>query len=245
LPLSKVLILFSSVDGHTETICLRLRQILECAGAQVTVVPMGEENSQALAAMDMVVVGASIRYGYHRVNVVRFMQTHRVLLASRLNAFFSVNLVARKVAKRQPDTNPYLGHFLRRIGWRPQFLEVFAGRLDYPACRPLDRWMIRLIMWMTKGPTDPSTVVDYTDWSQVERFGLRLVDALSGKATSLDCPVMSVAYSQKQEGCAAECSSCNEGGWCTKCLPEQACQDAGNQHGDTTEQIEATKSGSA
>lgn len=42
---------------------------------------------------------------------------------------------------------------------------------DYPRYRPFDRFMIRLIMWMTKGPTDPATVVDYTDWKEVEAFG--------------------------------------------------------------------------
>jgi menaquinone-dependent protoporphyrinogen oxidase len=31
--------------------------------------------------------------------------------------------------------------------------------------------MIRLIMWMTKGPTDPSTVIEFTDWQKVDAFG--------------------------------------------------------------------------
>ena len=30
--------------------------------------------------------------------------------------------------------------------------------------------MIRLIMWITGGPTDPATVVEFTDWQQVEAF---------------------------------------------------------------------------
>lgn len=48
---------------------------------------------------------------------------------------------------------------------------VFAGKLDYPRYGFWDRQMIRLIMWMTGGPTDPHAVVDYTDWQQVEAFG--------------------------------------------------------------------------
>jgi menaquinone-dependent protoporphyrinogen oxidase len=27
---------------------------------------------------------------------------------------------------------------------------------------------------MTKGPTDPTTVIEFTDWQQVEAFGRRL-----------------------------------------------------------------------
>jgi menaquinone-dependent protoporphyrinogen oxidase len=30
--------------------------------------------------------------------------------------------------------------------------------------------MIRLIMTMTGGPTDPATVIEYTDWGQVDAF---------------------------------------------------------------------------
>lgn len=41
------------------------------------------------------------------------------------------------------------------------------------ALRAVNSWeVIRLIMWMTQGPTDPSAVVEFTDWDQVVAFGL-------------------------------------------------------------------------
>ena len=36
--------------------------------------------------------------------------------------------------------------------------------------------MIQLIMWMTKGPTDPEAVIDFTDWNQVDEFGLHICE---------------------------------------------------------------------
>lgn len=45
-------------------------------------------------------------------------------------------------------------------------LAVFAGRIDYQKYRFRDRQMIRLIMWMTKGPTDPKTNIEFTNWNQ-------------------------------------------------------------------------------
>ncbi|MGI9233774.1 MAG: menaquinone-dependent protoporphyrinogen IX dehydrogenase, partial [Woeseiaceae bacterium] len=34
-----------------------------------------------------------------------------------------------------------------------------------------DKHMIRLIMWITKGPTDPMLTVEFTDWDKVDEFG--------------------------------------------------------------------------
>ncbi len=35
----------------------------------------------------------------------------------------------------------------------------------------IDRQLIRAIMWITNGPTDPKAVVEFTDWDQVKAFG--------------------------------------------------------------------------
>jgi len=50
----------------------------------------------------------------------------------------------------------------------------FPQRMYIYHYRFFDRWMIRLIMWMTKGPTDPTAVIEFTDWAQVEAFGRRI-----------------------------------------------------------------------
>lgn len=82
-----------------------------------------------------------------------------------------MNVVARKAEKNTPETNPYLKKFLKQISWKPKVLAVFAGKIDYQKYGVLDRFMIRLIMWMTKGPTDPKTNIEFTNWEQVEDFG--------------------------------------------------------------------------
>ena len=172
--MANILILYASTDGHTVKICQRLQQVIEGAGHAVTVVPVGDTDRADLQAFDTIVIGASIRYGKHSQAVHDFIQRNTPLLESKANAFFSVNIVARKSNKNQPDTNPYLRKFLRQIAWRPQALAVFAGKLDYPRYDVLDRFMIRFIMWMTHGPTDPTAVIEFTDWQQVEVFGRRI-----------------------------------------------------------------------
>ncbi len=170
--MANILIIYSTTDGHTVEICRRLIQVLEPLGHRVTLVSVTEAGGIDLLGFDKIVIGASIRYGKHSPQIVNFIRDHERTLADKPNAFFSVNVVARKPAKSQPDTNPYLRKFLRKISWKPKELAVFAGKIDYPRYTPVDRFMIRLIMWMTKGPTDPTTVTEFTDWAQVERFAL-------------------------------------------------------------------------
>jgi menaquinone-dependent protoporphyrinogen oxidase len=169
-----ILLAYSTVDGHTRTICERLREAIEAAGQPMTVVPIEEADRLDLARFAKIVVGASIRYGHHRDNVLAFANNHAELLNARPSAFFSVNIVARKPEKNRAETNPYVRKFLARVGWRPTLVDVFAGRLDYPRYGFFDRQMIRFIMLLTQGPTDPRTVVEFTDWERVQDFARRV-----------------------------------------------------------------------
>lgn len=169
--MSSFLLAYSTTDGHTPRICERLRQVIEQQGHAARVVPLSQADALDLAAFDVIVMGASIRYGKHQPEVAQFIGRHQALLESKANAFFTVNIVARKPNKNRPENNPYLIKFLRTISWKPKLLGVFAGKLDYPRYRFIDRQMIRFIMLITKGPTDPSVVVEFTDWQAVEEFG--------------------------------------------------------------------------
>lgn len=168
--MARLLILYSTTDGHTLKICQRMSQTIEQTGHDCELVAIDEAGTLDLEAFDKIVIGASIRYGKHSHAVTEFIDSHQRLLEGRPNAFFSVNLVARKPGKNQPENNPYLKKFLKRIDWKPRLLRVFAGKLDYPRYGFVDRTVIRLIMWMTGGPTDPAAVVEYTDWEQVDDF---------------------------------------------------------------------------
>jgi len=175
--MSKILIIYSSTDGHTIKICRRLQQVIEERGQRVTLLSVNDGSKVDLQFFDKIVIGASIRYGKHRPRVADFINKNEQLLAGKPNAFFSVNLSARKPDKNRPETNPYIRKFLKQISWRPKKLAVFAGKIDYPRYSFFDRLMIRLIMLITNGPTDPRTVVEFTDWQQVDSFA-RLISEM-------------------------------------------------------------------
>jgi menaquinone-dependent protoporphyrinogen oxidase len=172
--MAAILIVYSTTDGHTATISQRLKAVLDECGERAMVSSIDDEANLDLTQFDKIVVGASIRYGRHSKQLLEFVQKHRSVLDRVPNAFFTVNAVARKPEKRAPDTNPYLVKFLSQVSWKPGLLQVFAGKINYPKYGPLDRMMIRFIMWMTKGPTGRNDVVDFTDWNEVEAFGRRI-----------------------------------------------------------------------
>jgi menaquinone-dependent protoporphyrinogen oxidase len=172
--MGRILIVYSTTDGHTRRICEYLGALIESGADRVTLAAIENADAVDLSSFDRIVVGAAIRYGRHKRLVHDFVQAHAGILEAKPAAFFSVNLVARKSDKNRPETNPYVQQFLRQVRWRPREVDVFAGKLDYPRYRLLDRMVIRLIMLVTGGPTDTSAVVEFTDWQRVDAFARRV-----------------------------------------------------------------------
>lgn len=177
--MAHVLLAYSSVYGYTRKICEVLAAELKGRGLRVTLVPLAEAATE-LERNDVIVIGASIRHGKHNPAVMEFIREHRDQLSARPGAFFSVNLVARKPDKNTPETNPYARKFLARIPWQPQLVGVFAGNIDYPRYDAFDRTVIRIIMWLTDGPTDPTVSMEFTDWNDVRRHAEKIAALASG-----------------------------------------------------------------
>ncbi|MBT8178497.1 MAG: menaquinone-dependent protoporphyrinogen IX dehydrogenase [Eudoraea sp.] len=172
---SRTAMIYSTVDGHTLKICNRLLDILLKNKQPIELFSI-EEFQEDISRFDRLILGASIRYGVHNKQVIDFITANKEKLDKIQTAFFSVNLVARKPDKNTAETNPYVIKFFKKIDWKPDVVEVFAGMLDYQKYPFWDRIMIQLIMRITKGPTDPKTKVEYTDWDQVDAFGRKLCE---------------------------------------------------------------------
>lgn len=169
--MANILILYSTTDGHTIKICQRIQAVIEQGFHEVRLVSIDDHHTVDPGLFDKIVVGASIRYGKHNKKVYDFVEQNKEVLENKPSAFFTVNVVARKPGKNQPDNNPYLLKFLEQISWRPGQLAVFAGKIDYQKYSFFDRFMIRLIMYLTNGPTDLKSVTEFTNWEHVENFG--------------------------------------------------------------------------
>tara|TARA_B110001450_G_scaffold223710_1_gene220992 strand:+ start:441 stop:968 length:528 start_codon:yes stop_codon:yes gene_type:complete len=167
--MSDSLIIYSSTDGQTKTICEKIKNFSK-KSESIKLISLREANSFNLQSYENIIIGASIRYGRHNKDLYKFITSNKEVLEKKGSAFFSVNVVARKPEKNTPETNPYMQKFLKISNWKPDKLGVFAGRVDYPKYGFFDKYIILLIMLITKGPTDTSRSFEFTDWSKVEDF---------------------------------------------------------------------------
>ena len=163
------LVIYSSTDGHTKTICKRMIDFLKDKNV-TKLVSLNDAKKLNLSEFNKIIIGASIRYGKHSKELYKFIELNKNILDEKESIFFSVNVVARKAEKSTPDNNPYIKKFLTISNWRPKKIGVFAGRVDYPNYNFFDKYIIKLIMFITKGPTDTSKSYEFTDWSKVEGF---------------------------------------------------------------------------
>ena len=171
--MSSFLFIYSSTDGHTKKICERIKKFLT-DGNLVELVSIEDVKKINLSCFEKIIIGASIRYGKHSKELYRFIKLNKDILDQKKCAFFSVNVVARKSEKNTAETNPYINEFLKISNWKPNKLRVFAGKVDYPNYNFFDKYIIKLIMFITNGPIDTSQSFEFTDWSKVDDFSQEL-----------------------------------------------------------------------
>ncbi len=172
---SKLLIIYSTVDGHTKNICEYIFKKLKNR-RNISITSIEDSNQFQLAEFDQVIIGASVRYGYHRKNVYEYITYNKELLDKKKTVFFSLNLTARIELKNTAQTNPYVVKFLKKVKWEPTLSDVFAGRLDYPKLDFINKIAILFIMIITNGPKDTNKTYELTDWKRVDSLVNKIIN---------------------------------------------------------------------
>jgi menaquinone-dependent protoporphyrinogen oxidase len=171
--LKSVLVLYCSLRGHTARVARRICESVVAAGGRAEMMEIKEAIHEGVEwdRYDVIVLGAPVVYGTYDKAFLRFVRDHKSQLDAKPNSFFNVSVVARTPEKATVEGNRYLQKFLQISPWKPRDLKVIAGKVNYPAWRWYDVLMIQMIMKMTHGPTDRHTVIDYTNWQDVDAYG--------------------------------------------------------------------------
>jgi menaquinone-dependent protoporphyrinogen oxidase len=167
---------YATRDGQSRRIAERIASRLANHG--IATLPRdlagGLPAPSSLRAARLIVVVAAVRYGAPLPEAEQFLASYRTLTDPPDLVLLSVNLTARKQGKDTVEGNAYLRKSIARHRLAPVFALAIAGRLDYSRYGWWDRQLIRFIMKLTGGPTDPRTCIDYTPWDVVDDVALRI-----------------------------------------------------------------------
>ena len=98
--MNNILILYSTTDGHTLTISKTIANYLK-TNSNILVTPLINCTKDDLKNNDVIIIGASIRYGKHNPKVKEFIENNLMILETKKNAFFTALFLTRK--KRIPS----------------------------------------------------------------------------------------------------------------------------------------------
>jgi menaquinone-dependent protoporphyrinogen oxidase len=177
-----VRLFYATRDGQARRIAERIQARLANSAIATDPVDLAGRSSGDLSTAALVVLVASVRYGRHLGEATCFLSTYQALPSRPPLVLVSVNLTARKPGKDSPEGNPYLRKLISRYGLAPVLAVAIAGRLDYASYRWWDRHIIRLIMGLTGGPTDPTTCIDYASPAAIDDVAAHVVRLYRGLA---------------------------------------------------------------
>jgi menaquinone-dependent protoporphyrinogen oxidase len=170
--MARVLIVYSTKEGHTREIAERIARTIHDDGNEVQVSDVNGAGKQALAAFDGILVGGSVHLGAYQASLRDFVKRNRESLERVPSSFFSVSMSAADASKESiAEVQATLDKFFRDTGWHPRHVENFAGALLYTRYNFLVRFILKRIV-KSKGRPEVDTSRDYdlTDWAAVERF---------------------------------------------------------------------------
>ncbi len=156
----RVLILYSTSEGHTGRIAARIAEGLRRAGIAAELHQV-KDRLPPLDGYQGVIVGASVHYGHHPARLRALLKQQPEALSRRPSAFFSVCMSGKDHYRRK---------FLRQCGWAPPHQATFRGALQYSKYGPIKRQVMRGFATMMGRDTDPSKDYDYTNWKAVDDF---------------------------------------------------------------------------
>ncbi len=175
MPQPHILVVYQSMDGHTERIAERISEELRSRGTQVTVARA--PAAPAPVDVDLVVLGDSIHAGQHSKELIGYVERHLATLNALPTALFQVCLTsAGRSREEMATTGGYVAALTDSTGLEPSLVARFPGALPYTRYGRMKRALMRRIAERGGQPTDTSRDHDFTDWDEVTGFAADLLE---------------------------------------------------------------------
>ena len=171
-------VFYATRDGQSRRIAERIAERL--AEWEIDTLPKDlgvlQPSQSCLESAGLVVIVAAIRYGKLLPEARDFLAAYQKLETKPKLVFLVVNLSSRKPGKETPKGSVYIRKAMKQYKLAPAFARAIPGRLDYRRYTWRDKQLIRFIMFLTGGPTDPKTSIEYTPWDVVDDIANKIAD---------------------------------------------------------------------
>ena len=176
---------YATRDGQSRKIAARIAERLAERGIEVAPQDLADKQASqsGIEAAELAVVVAAIRYGKILPEALEFLAAYEKLETQPKLVLLVVNLTSRKPGKETPEGSVYLRRAIAKYKLTPAFARAIPGVLDYKRYSWRDRQLIRFIMFLTGGPTDPRTCIEYTPWDVVDEVALKIAGFHGGAET--------------------------------------------------------------
>ena len=165
----KILILYSTVEGHTRKIARFMEGILQKEGHQVTLIDA--KTALDPNAYDAVLIGSSIHIGQYNNPVRKYIKNHVGAIRQMPNAFFTVCLgTASDHVEGHEEAARTAEKFFTENRWEPQMHMQVPGALKYTQYGFLKKFVLKRVAKKEGLSTDTTRDHEFTDWDAVRGF---------------------------------------------------------------------------
>ncbi|MEM1376101.1 MAG: flavodoxin domain-containing protein [Pseudomonadota bacterium] len=165
----RVLIIYSTIEGHTRKIAKHVSKHLKADGHMVDMVDVSAPPaSLSIDNMHAIICAGPLHSGAFPLALRRYVKDHHRELMARPGLFLSVSLSALEDEEADRAVlDELVGGFSNETDWWPLAVHHAAGALKYSEYDYFRQWMLKRIIKQKGIETSTDEDYEFTDWESM------------------------------------------------------------------------------
>lgn len=167
----QILVLYSTVEGHTAKIARRIANKIEALGNEVFLTETSDPGYCDPGVFDAAILCAPIHMGMYPDEFVQYVKDWQPVLSRVPSALITSSLlIACKDDDAQKEAKAYPAKLIFETDWEPDKTYNIAGSLNYPEYDFFKRWIMKRAARSENWSDDTREEHDFTQWDDLETF---------------------------------------------------------------------------
>ncbi|MDJ0612708.1 MAG: flavodoxin domain-containing protein [Rhizobiaceae bacterium] len=175
----QILILYSTIEGHTAKIAKKLADAFEDLDNEVFLSVTSDPGYCDPGTFDATILCAPIHMGSYPGDFIDYIENWKSALSQVPNALVTSSLmIACADEDEQTEAKSYPTKLTKQTGWQPSQVYNVAGSLNYPEYGFFKRWLMKRAAQTENWPDQTDKEHDFTDWKALKTFAKQFADSL-------------------------------------------------------------------